>query len=293
MVRSTSGKTARSRGRSLLRTDRKDIHWLGHLRRRWCKPVDREAMRSHLFHQALGARPYFNQARIITHVKPVTPSGTMPTSRFSPNHGRARVSCLATRLNVPLAKIQPTCRPIGSDNERVNTRAWARIQPIRNNVANAETNIVALLNWPNEWAMEFKPEAHVTIVDVRSGAFRKWITEKMADVAKIDMYCRPVFNRTPRTIPRKKASSISGTAIAAPSILLNRTQAKLCRNAYTSNAISKAPQQSRGIAERRIPAKTSRLQRGFGARPKSTMLRTLLTRRNGQSSTAAAIRIAR
>src|SRR5947199_293434 len=98
MVRSTSGKTARSRGRSLLRTDRKDIHWLGHLGRRWCKPVDREAVRSHLFHQDSGARPYFNQARSITHVPPVTPSGTTPTSRFSPDHGRATTYCSPEHL---------------------------------------------------------------------------------------------------------------------------------------------------------------------------------------------------
>src|SRR5437773_9573458 len=173
MVRSTSGKTARSRGRSLLRTDRKDIHWLGHLRRRCCKPADREAMRLHLFHQALGARPYFNQARIIAHVKVVTPSGTIPTSRSFPNHGSARVSWRATRLNVPLPRIQPACKPIGNHNERVTTRESPRIQPIRNNVAKAEINIVGSPNCQNEWAMELKPDVHVVLVDISPGAFRK------------------------------------------------------------------------------------------------------------------------
>src|SRR6266487_3635860 len=173
MVRSISGKTAQQCGRPLLRTDHRDTHRLEHLLYRSRRPVDREAMRSHPTDQTLEARSYFNQIRINTHVKQATPSGTIPTSRFFPNQGRISISCRATRLKVPLPNIQPARSPIGNHNERVSTRASARIQPMRNSVANAEISIVASPNCSNEWAMEFKPEVHVTIVDVRSGAFRK------------------------------------------------------------------------------------------------------------------------
>src|SRR4029453_5009560 len=173
MVRSIFGKTARQCGRSLLGTDHRDTRHLEHLLYRSRKPVDREAMQSHLTCQTWEARSYFNQIRINSHVRQATPSGTIPTSRFFPNQGRTSISWRATRLNPQLPKIQPACRPIGNHNERVSMRASARIQPIRNSVANAEINIVASPNCSNEWAMEFKPEVHVTIVDVRSGAFRK------------------------------------------------------------------------------------------------------------------------
>src|SRR4029453_3453215 len=125
-------------------------------------------MRSHPAHQTLEARSYFNHIRINTHVKQATLSGTTPTSRFFPSQGRTSISWRATRLNVPLPSIQPACSPIGNHNERVSTRASTRNQTIRNSVANAATSIVASPNCSNEWAMEFKPEVHVTIVDVRS-----------------------------------------------------------------------------------------------------------------------------
>src|SRR6266480_5799618 len=173
MVLSISGKTAQQCARPLLRTDHRDTRWLEHLLYKSRRPVDREAIRSLPTYQACKARSCFNQIRIDTHVKQATPSGTIPTSRFFPNHGRTSISWRATRLNVPLPNIQPACSPIGNHNERVSTRASARIQPMRNSVANAEISIVASPNCSNEWAMEFKPEAHVTVVDVCSGAFRK------------------------------------------------------------------------------------------------------------------------
>ena len=55
------------------------------------------------------------------------------------------------------------------------------------------------------------------ISDVRSGAFKKWTTAKIAETAKIAMYFRPVLSKTPKTIPRKKVSSMNGTAIDARS----------------------------------------------------------------------------
>src|SRR5438094_7378613 len=108
------------------------------------------------------------------------------------------------------------------------------------------------------------------------------MTEKMAEVTKIDMYWRPVLSKTPRIIPRKNVSSIKGTVIEAASILPNRTQAKVWRNEYTLSAMSKTPQHTRGINDRRTPAKRSGHQRGFGVRPKSVLLLTLLRRSKGQ-----------
>jgi len=83
----------------------------------------------------------------------------------------------------------------------------------------------------NAWPIELKPDVHVTISDVRSGAFRKCTAAKITETAKIAMYFRPVLSKRPKTIPRKKASSMNGTAIDAKSILPKRGQAKLCRNA--------------------------------------------------------------
>src|SRR4029453_8423064 len=173
MVRSISGKTARKCEPLLLDIDRRDIRPLEYLAGRLCRPADKEAMGSQLKGQAWEARSYFIQIRIITHVNPATPKGTIPTSRFFPNQGSARISWRATRLNAPLEKIHPACSPIDNHNERVSRRASARIQPIRNSVANAKSSIVTSLNCPNAWTTDLKPELHVTIVDVRSGAFRK------------------------------------------------------------------------------------------------------------------------
>src|SRR5438105_285977 len=77
-----------------------------------------------------------NQPRITSHVKHATPSGTIPTSRFFPSQGSTIKSCLAILLNPPLAKIQPACRPMGSQSDRVFKRASAKIQPIKNKVVN-------------------------------------------------------------------------------------------------------------------------------------------------------------
>src|SRR5207249_3867891 len=79
---------------------------------------------------------YFNQPRIISHVKHATASGTIPTRRFLPSHGSVTNSRRAILLKTPLLKIQPACKPIGSQSERVCNRASARIQPIRNKVLN-------------------------------------------------------------------------------------------------------------------------------------------------------------
>src|SRR5207248_3406419 len=104
-------------------------------------------------------------------------------------------------------KIHPACSPIDSHNECVSVRASARIQPIRNNVANADTSIIGSQTLANEWAIELKPEVHVTIADVRSDPFKKWTAAKNAETTNKAMYFRPVLSKTPKTIPRKNASS--------------------------------------------------------------------------------------
>src|SRR5882757_10681914 len=98
---------------------------------------------------------------------------------------------------------------------------------MKNNVASAKATILESPIPSNAWAIELNPEVHVTISDVRSGAFKKWTAAKIAETAKIGMYFRPVLSKTPKTIPRKKASSMNGTAIDARSILPNRDQEKL------------------------------------------------------------------
>src|SRR6266550_3997161 len=145
-----SGKTAQQCGWFLIRSDCKDTRPLEHLLHKSCRPVDREAMRSHATHQTWEARSYFNQVRINTHVKQATPSGTIPTSRSFPSQGRAINSRCAILLNAPLAKIQPACRPIANQSERVRTRASARIQPMRNNVVKPAATNIGLANCENE-----------------------------------------------------------------------------------------------------------------------------------------------
>src|SRR5215469_2761696 len=104
------------------------------------------------------------------------------------------------------------------------------MQPIRNNVANADASIIGSPNRSYEWAIEFKPELHVTTADVRSGAFKKCTAAKSAEMAMIGRYFRPVLSKRPRMIPRKNHSSMNGAAIEATSSLPKRDQAKLCRN---------------------------------------------------------------
>lgn len=101
---------------------------------------------------------------------------------------------------------------------------------MKNNVATAEATIMGSPSPSSAWAIELKPDVHVTISDVRSGAFKKWTTAKIAETTKIAAYFRLVLSRMPKTIPRKKASSMKGTVIDAASILPKRGQAKLCRN---------------------------------------------------------------
>src|SRR5262249_4226046 len=95
--------------------------------------------------------------------------------------------------------------------------------------ASAEASNIGSAMPSNAWAIELKPEVHVTISDVRSGAFRKWTTAKIAETKKIAMYFRPVLIKTPKTIPRKKVSSINGTVSDATSTLPKPDQATLCR----------------------------------------------------------------
>src|SRR5947208_16888248 len=100
-----------------------------------------------------------------------------------------------------------------------------------NNVVNAEMSIMGSPIPSNAWAIELKPDVHVTIADVRSGAFRKCTAAKITETAKIAMYLRPVLSKTPKTIPQKQASSMHGTVIDATNILPKRGQGKLCRKA--------------------------------------------------------------
>ena len=100
---------------------------------------------------------------------------------------------------------------------------------MQNNVANAKATIIGSPIPSNAWAIELKPDVHVTISEVRSGAFKKWTAAKIVETAKIAMYFRPVLSKTPKAIPRKKASSMNGTVIDATSILPKRGHAKLWR----------------------------------------------------------------
>ena len=154
----------------------------------------------------------------------------IPTSKFLPSQGNATIWLRASQLNVPLAKIHPAWRPIGSHNERVSTRASARIQPIRNSVANAASTIIGSPNPAKASPMDWKPDVHVTIADSRSDPFKKCTAAKSAATATTDSSFRPVRSKMPRAIPRKNVSSINGTLIAARSTLPRRGQTKTCRN---------------------------------------------------------------
>src|ERR1041384_4202520 len=173
MAESISGKMARRSELPLLRTNCRDIHQLERFPRKLCKLAGKEAIRPLPRVQTDEVRSYFSQVRIIIHVTAATPSGTIPTSRFFPIQGRATICRCINKLKVPLPKINPACNPIGSHNELVCTRASARMQPKRNNVAKADANIIGSSTFPKECAIEFKAEVHVTMADVRSGALKK------------------------------------------------------------------------------------------------------------------------
>src|SRR5437667_12899903 len=221
---------ARRCGRPVLRIDCRDTRQLARFPRRLCKLAGKEAIPPLPTAQTCEARSYFSQVRIIIHVTVAMPSGTMPTSRFFPTHGRATICRCVSQLKVPLPKINPACKPIGSHNEWVCTRATARMQPKRNNVAKADASIIGSPTRPNEWAIEFKLEVHVTIADVRSGALKKWTAAKTAETTRMATYFRPVLSKMPKTTPRKNASSMNETAIEATSTLARRGQAKVYRN---------------------------------------------------------------
>src|SRR5207247_7016782 len=104
------------------------------------------------------------------------------------------------------------------------------MQTITNNVTNSDATIIGSPTRPSEWAIEFKPELHVTTAVVCSGAFKKCTAAKSAETARIGMYFRPVLSKTPKTIPRKNHSSMNGTAIEAARHLPNRDHEKTTRN---------------------------------------------------------------
>src|SRR5438034_1277096 len=133
---------ARRCGRPSLRTDCRDTRQLARFPRRLCKLAGKEAIPPLPTAQTCEAPSYFSQVRIIIHVTVATPSGIMPTRRFFPTHGRATICRCVSQLKVPLPKINPACKPIGSHNEWVCTRATARMQPKRNNVAKADASII-------------------------------------------------------------------------------------------------------------------------------------------------------
>src|ERR1700732_4907203 len=115
-------------------------------------------------------------------------SGTIPTSKFLPNHGGTSISRCAILLKSPFARIQPPWRPIGNQSEHVLTRASARTRPMRKSVVNPAASKRGSANCEKEYAMELKPEVQVTIADVCCGAFKKCTIEEKADVTKIDTY---------------------------------------------------------------------------------------------------------
>src|ERR1035441_7296716 len=100
---------------------RRGIRLRAHPPSRCCKREDKAATRPLGGHQVLGAPTYFNQPRTISHVKQPTASGTMPTSKFLPNQGSITISASAIRLNEPLTRIQPACKPIGSQRSEEHT----------------------------------------------------------------------------------------------------------------------------------------------------------------------------
>ena len=191
---------------------------------------DRAGRRLLGINQICEARSCFNQTRMIIHVTPARQSGTNPTSRFLPNHGNASIRRRASQLNVPLAKIHPPWSPIGTHNERVRTRASARIQPTRNNVTNADPTITGSPNPANAWAIDWKPELHVTISVGRFGPFKKCTAANRAETATMGTHFRPVLSKIPKMSPRKNVSSMSGTLTVEISSLPNRDHRKTCRN---------------------------------------------------------------
>src|SRR5215472_9405689 len=160
-------------GLPLLRIDCIDTRQLERFPHKLCKLVGKEAIRPLPMVQICEARSYFSQVRVIIHVTAATPNGTIPTSKFFPSHGKATICRCVSQLNVPLPKINPACKPIGNHKERVCTRGTARMQPKRNNVANADASIIGSPSRPNELTIEFKPEVHVAMADVCSGALKK------------------------------------------------------------------------------------------------------------------------
>ena len=148
---------------------------------------------------------------MISHVKQPIPSGTMPTSKFLPSHGSMSDSGYARRLTVPFAKIQPACKPIGSQSERVLHPAVGQDQADQEKCCETRRHQIGSANCENECAIELKPEVQVTTADVCSGALRKWAIEYRAEAARIDRYLCPVRRKRPRIRPRKNVSSIAGT----------------------------------------------------------------------------------
>ena len=165
------------------------------------------------------------------------------------------VVCLVSLPTRPLTKIQPLWSPIGSQSDAVRSRASARITPMSNNVAKAASNIIGSANCENDFATDSNPEAHVTIGLERSGAFRKWIVPKKAEVMKAARKGREARRRIPRMSPRKNASSISGTATAAAvtEVVLGHTSCGSPWSGVTSFSYSR----SRGYTRKKNPPSAS------------------------------------
>src|ERR1051326_2297782 len=107
------------------------------------------------------------------------------------------------------------------------------MQPNTNNVAKADPSIIGAPSRPNEGPIESKPEVHVTTVDIRSGALKKWTAAKIAETTSTAICFRPVLIKTPKTMPRKNVSSMKGTTIAATTTLPRCAHATVCLNEYT------------------------------------------------------------
>ena len=116
---------------------------------------------------------------------------------------------------------------------------------------------------------------------------------KSVEVRKIDMLVRPLLSKMPRIRPRKNASSIRGTAIAAPRIFVRENQLMAKRSEKMWSASKSAPQQSRGSAAKRNPPARSRDQCRFRFSARPSRLRRRIERNNGQSKRTAATRSAR
>src|SRR6266699_1275615 len=76
------------------------------------------------------------------------------------------------------------------------------------------------------------------------------------------MLARPLLNKMPRIRPRKNASSIRGTAIAAPRIFVRENQLMAKRSEKMWSASKSAPQQRDGCNQKRAMKKSFEIKLG-------------------------------